>query len=163
MGNVPRPKPFLLRRPAYDGAACSGLLRQRDFDHWHELFVLRVRVSHQFSPATPQFGYSSASLTNCMLLCVSSCPYLSRRVTPVIPIISGVLFLFVVGTLFKTSFTDPGIIPRATADEAAYIEKQVCECLGLDFLINRQLLVIWESDIAFVNNLISMLMYLITN
>lgn len=53
------------------------------------------------------------------------CPYLTYRVSPVIPIISGVLFLFVIGSLFKTSFTDPGIIPRATADEAAYIEKQV--------------------------------------
>lgn len=64
----------------------------------------------------------------------SSCPYLSRRVTPVIPIISGVLFLFVIGSLFKTSFTDPGIIPRATADEAAYIEKQVCKCCDMAFL-----------------------------
>lgn len=63
----------------------------------------------------------------------SSCPYLSRRVTPVIPIISGVLFLFVIGSLFKTSFTDPGIIPRATADEAAYIEKQVCKCCAVPF------------------------------
>ncbi|XP_050432847.1 palmitoyltransferase ZDHHC18 isoform X2 [Adelges cooleyi] len=59
------------------------------------------------------------------LFFVFDCPYLSHRVTPVIPIISGVLFLFVIGSLFKTSFTDPGIIPRATADEAAYIEKQV--------------------------------------
>ncbi|VVC43517.1 Palmitoyltransferase, DHHC domain [Cinara cedri] len=60
-----------------------------------------------------------------VLFFVFDCPYLSYRVTPVIPIISGVLFLFVIGSLFKTSFTDPGIIPRATADEAAYIEKQV--------------------------------------
>lgn len=60
-------------------------------------------------------------------LIVLSCPYLSKNVTPVIPIISGILFLFVIGSLFKTSFTDPGIIPRATADEAAYIEKQVCK------------------------------------
>ncbi|CAH1711880.1 palmitoyltransferase ZDHHC18 [Aphis gossypii] len=60
-----------------------------------------------------------------VLFFVFDCPYLSRRVTPVIPVISGVLFLFVIGSLFKTSFTDPGIIPRATDDEAAYIEKQV--------------------------------------
>lgn len=27
--------------------------------------------------------------------------------------------------LFRTSFSDPGVIPRATPDEAAYIEKQI--------------------------------------
>ncbi|KAJ6633659.1 Palmitoyltransferase app, partial [Pseudolycoriella hygida] len=29
------------------------------------------------------------------------------------------------GALFRTTFTDPGIIPRASHDEAAYIEKQI--------------------------------------
>ncbi|XP_050542492.1 palmitoyltransferase ZDHHC9 [Daktulosphaira vitifoliae] len=60
-----------------------------------------------------------------VLFFVFDCPYLSYRVTPVIPIISGILFCFVIGSLFKTSFTDPGIIPRATLDEANFIEKQV--------------------------------------
>lgn len=27
--------------------------------------------------------------------------------------------------LLRTSFSDPGVIPRATTDEAAYIEKQI--------------------------------------
>lgn len=31
------------------------------------------------------------------------------------------------GALFRTTFTDPGIIPRASHDEAAYIEKQIGE------------------------------------
>lgn len=31
-------------------------------------------------------------------------------------------------SLLRTSFTDPGIIPRASHDEAAYIEKQIGEC-----------------------------------
>ena len=42
-----------------------------------------------------------------------------------IPIIGGLLFLFVMGTLLRTAFSDPGIIPRAQADEAAYIEKSL--------------------------------------
>lgn len=41
--------------------------------------------------------------------------------------IGGVLFLFVVASLLRTSFTDPGILPRATADEAADIERQIGE------------------------------------
>jgi len=33
--------------------------------------------------------------------------------------------VFVVFSLLRTSFTDPGILPRATPDEAADIEKQI--------------------------------------
>jgi len=31
----------------------------------------------------------------------------------------------VISTLFRTSFSDPGVIPRASLDEAADIEKQI--------------------------------------
>lgn len=55
----------------------------------------------------------------------SSCPYLALHVTPAIPVIGAVLFIFVMSALFRTSFSDPGVIPRATPDEAAYIEKQI--------------------------------------
>lgn len=41
--------------------------------------------------------------------------------------IGGVLFVFVIISLLRTSFTDPGILPRATPDEAADIEKQIGE------------------------------------
>lgn len=41
--------------------------------------------------------------------------------------IGAVLFLFVIISLLRTSFTDPGILPRATPDEAADIEKQIGE------------------------------------
>lgn len=36
-------------------------------------------------------------------------------------------FVSFTGALFRTTFTDPGIIPRASHDEAAYIEKQIGE------------------------------------
>ncbi|KAG5857442.1 hypothetical protein ANANG_G00019500 [Anguilla anguilla] len=39
--------------------------------------------------------------------------------------IGGVLFLFVLGTLLRTSFSDPGVLPRATPDEAADLERQI--------------------------------------
>ncbi|XP_012240408.1 palmitoyltransferase app isoform X2 [Bombus vancouverensis nearcticus] len=53
------------------------------------------------------------------------CPFLAVHITPAIPVIGGLLFIFVMSALFRTSFSDPGVIPRATLDEAAYIEKQI--------------------------------------
>ncbi|KAI3367854.1 hypothetical protein L3Q82_026686 [Scortum barcoo] len=53
------------------------------------------------------------------------CPFLALQLTPIIPVIGGVLFLFVLGTLLRTSFSDPGVLPRATPDEAADLERQI--------------------------------------
>jgi palmitoyltransferase ZDHHC9/14/18 len=53
------------------------------------------------------------------------CPYLASSLSPAIPVVDGLLFVFVMATLLRTSLTDPGIIPRATADEAASIERQI--------------------------------------
>ena len=47
--------------------------------------------------------------------------------TYAIPTVGGLLFIFVMGTLLRTAFSDPGIIPRAHAEEAAYIEKSLGE------------------------------------
>uniref|UniRef100_A0A672NBY8 Palmitoyltransferase n=1 Tax=Sinocyclocheilus grahami TaxID=75366 RepID=A0A672NBY8_SINGR len=58
-------------------------------------------------------------------LCGSSCPFLVKHLTSCIPAIGGVLFVFVIISLLQTSFTDPGILPRATPEEAADIEKQI--------------------------------------
>ena len=54
-----------------------------------------------------------------------SCPFLYKELSPAIPIIAAWLFLFVMATLLKTAFMDPGIIPRASIEEANYIEKQL--------------------------------------
>jgi len=40
-----------------------------------------------------------------------------------IPVVGGLLFIFNMGCLLRTAWSDPGIIPRAKPDEAAYIEK----------------------------------------
>ncbi|XP_061674324.1 palmitoyltransferase ZDHHC18-B-like isoform X2 [Syngnathoides biaculeatus] len=53
------------------------------------------------------------------------CPFLVQHLTSCIPAIGGVLFAFVVLTLLQTTFSDPGILPRATPDEATDIEKQI--------------------------------------
>lgn len=54
------------------------------------------------------------------------------EITPAIPVVGGLLFSFVLATLFRTSFSDPGVIPRATLDEAADIEKQIGTVLNLN-------------------------------
>uniref|UniRef100_W5NJK9 Palmitoyltransferase n=1 Tax=Lepisosteus oculatus TaxID=7918 RepID=W5NJK9_LEPOC len=53
------------------------------------------------------------------------CPFLATNITPAVPVIGGVLFFFVMGTLLRTSFSDPGVLPRATPDEAADLERQI--------------------------------------
>uniref|UniRef100_A0A673T0U7 Palmitoyltransferase n=1 Tax=Suricata suricatta TaxID=37032 RepID=A0A673T0U7_SURSU len=53
------------------------------------------------------------------------CPYLAVKITPAIPVVGGILFFFVMGTLLRTSFSDPGVLPRATPDEAADLERQI--------------------------------------
>ncbi|CAI5695179.1 probable palmitoyltransferase ZDHHC14 isoform X3 [Oreochromis niloticus] len=64
-------------------------------------------------------------LVTCGLFFTFDCPFLAQQLTPVIPVIGGVLFLFVLGTLLRTSFSDPGVLPRATQDEAADLERQI--------------------------------------
>ncbi|XP_071381574.1 palmitoyltransferase ZDHHC18a [Centroberyx affinis] len=64
-------------------------------------------------------------VVTCGLFFAFDCPFLVEHLTVFIPVIGGVLFLFVVISLLQTSFTDPGILPRATPDEAADIEKQI--------------------------------------
>ncbi|KAK6327599.1 hypothetical protein J4Q44_G00032440 [Coregonus suidteri] len=64
-------------------------------------------------------------LVTTVLFFVFDCPFLVKHLTVFIPAIGGVLFVFAVISLLHTSFTDPGILPRATPDEAADIEKQI--------------------------------------
>nr|XP_020444226.1 probable palmitoyltransferase ZDHHC14 [Monopterus albus] len=56
---------------------------------------------------------------------VLSCPFLSSNLTPAIPAVGAVLLVFVMGMLFRASFSDPGILPRAMLDEAANMERQI--------------------------------------
>ncbi|KAF5288842.1 hypothetical protein FQA39_LY03721 [Lamprigera yunnana] len=60
-----------------------------------------------------------------LLFFIFDCKYLAENVTVAIPIIGVILFLFTMSALLRTSLSDPGIIPRATPEEAAYVEKQI--------------------------------------
>ncbi|XP_077404312.1 palmitoyltransferase ZDHHC18-B-like [Vanacampus margaritifer] len=59
------------------------------------------------------------------LFFIFDCPFLAEHLSSCIPVIGGVLFVFVLVTLLQTTFSDPGILPRATKDEAIDIEKQI--------------------------------------
>lgn len=68
-----------------------------------------------------------------------SCPYLAKNVTPAIPAFGIALFIFVMSTLFRTSFSDPGVIPRASPDEAADIEKQIGQSVASFWVFSESL------------------------
>uniref|UniRef100_A0A8C9SFM3 Palmitoyltransferase n=1 Tax=Scleropages formosus TaxID=113540 RepID=A0A8C9SFM3_SCLFO len=53
------------------------------------------------------------------------CPFLMEHLSRFVPAIAAVLFLFVIISLLRTSFTDPGILPRATPEEAADVERHI--------------------------------------
>ncbi|KAF7211478.1 palmitoyltransferase ZDHHC18-B isoform X1 [Nothobranchius furzeri] len=67
-------------------------------------------------------------LVTSVLFFIFDCPFLVKHLTTCIPAIGGVLLVFVLITLLQTSFTDPGILPRAMPDEAADIERQIDNC-----------------------------------
>lgn len=51
------------------------------------------------------------------MFCVFDLPYLTQRSFFALPVIPGVLFFLAISSLFKTSFSDPGILPRANIRE----------------------------------------------
>ncbi|XP_076016964.1 palmitoyltransferase ZDHHC18a isoform X1 [Genypterus blacodes] len=64
-------------------------------------------------------------VVTCGLFFAFDCPFLVEHLTVFIPVSGAVLCGFVLFCLLRTSLTDPGILPRATPDEAADIEKQI--------------------------------------
>ncbi|CAK9303437.1 unnamed protein product [Gordionus sp. m RMFG-2023] len=62
-------------------------------------------------------------LATSILFFAFDCPYLSRHISVSIPIVASLILAFVLCTLFRTSFIDPGIIPRANKQETDYFVK----------------------------------------
>lgn len=120
MGGSPGEEPLLLRRSHHLGPAERGLPPDPGAHPAHERPLLHLRVS--------SLNYELFTFEIFLLIkpfqC-PSCPFLVQHLTSCIPAIGGVLFLFVLLTLLRTSFSDPGILPRATPDEAAQVERQI--------------------------------------
>ena len=56
---------------------------------------------------------------------IFSAKYLWERVSPAMPLIAAALLMISVAQLLKTSFSDPGVVPRATKAEMEYVEQQI--------------------------------------
>ncbi|XP_013859740.1 palmitoyltransferase ZDHHC9 [Austrofundulus limnaeus] len=61
----------------------------------------------------------------CSLFFAFECPYLAVHLSPAIPVFAIILFLFVMAFLLRTSFSDPGVLPRALPEEASFIEMEI--------------------------------------
>ncbi|XP_030595177.1 palmitoyltransferase ZDHHC9 [Archocentrus centrarchus] len=61
----------------------------------------------------------------CALFFAFECPYLAVSLSPAIPVFAVLLFLFVMAMLLRTSFSDPGVLPRALPEEATFIEMEI--------------------------------------
>uniref|UniRef100_A0A8C2GDK0 Palmitoyltransferase n=1 Tax=Cyprinus carpio TaxID=7962 RepID=A0A8C2GDK0_CYPCA len=61
----------------------------------------------------------------CSLFFAFECPYLAVHLSPAIPVFAVLLFIFVMAMLLRTSFSDPGVLPRALPEEANFIEMEI--------------------------------------
>ncbi|XP_061690998.1 palmitoyltransferase ZDHHC9 isoform X2 [Syngnathoides biaculeatus] len=61
----------------------------------------------------------------CALFFAFECPYLAVHLSAAIPVFAAALFLFVMAMLLRTSFSDPGVLPRALPEEATFIEMEI--------------------------------------
>ncbi|XP_051504977.1 palmitoyltransferase ZDHHC9 isoform X1 [Myxocyprinus asiaticus] len=61
----------------------------------------------------------------CSLFFAFECPYLAVHLSPAIPVFAVLLFFFVMAMLLRTSFSDPGVLPRALPEEANFIEMEI--------------------------------------
>ncbi|XP_034037640.1 palmitoyltransferase ZDHHC9 [Thalassophryne amazonica] len=61
----------------------------------------------------------------CALFFAFECPYLAVHLSPTVPVFAALLFIFVMAMLLRTSFSDPGVLPRALPEEATFIEMEI--------------------------------------
>lgn len=145
VGIVSWKKSLLLWWESDDGSTDRSLLYHPGINCGHKCSFLLFRVRlHSFFLFFLFFYLNSNKLSQkfTIIFIIFSCPYLAEKITPAIPVVGALLFLFVMSALLRTSFSDPGVIPRATPDEAAYTEKQIGKLLYFSFII-KWLHILW--------------------
>ncbi|XP_054995115.1 palmitoyltransferase ZDHHC18 isoform X1 [Sorex araneus] len=129
-GPGPGPPPAAAAEPRWSGSGSgSGSIGRRPQRKW-EVFPGRNRFYCGGRLMLAGHGGVFALtllliVATTILFFVFDCPFLAHHLTPAIPVIAAILFFFVMSCLLQTSFTDPGILPRATVYEAAALEKQI--------------------------------------
>ena len=66
------------------------------------------------------------------------------KLTIAVPLIGGLLFIFVMSVLIRTACTDPGILPRSEKDEVLFNERQA-------LIASRYQLHCYLNKISFLN------------
>lgn len=59
----------------------------------------------------------------CLFLCVSRCPWLTKVISPAVPLYNGLVFLFVLANFSMATFMDPGVYPRGLYCLVLYLSK----------------------------------------
>ena len=120
MARISRKKSFLLWWKNYDGKTNQRFLLHSLSSYCYCYSFLCFRVSNGFETSL-DVKSRTVNMTNCLdfdinlfipssffVFSLFSCPFLTREVSIAIPIVSSLLFVFVLSTLFRTSFSDPG-------------------------------------------------------
>lgn len=88
------------------------------------------------------------------------CRFLTPILTPAVPILAAMQFLYVVTAFLRTAFTDPGIIPRATRPEVEWTELSISK---LTSLIYVPLIVYIYKLINLNSNLVSLFLNFVSS
>ena len=85
-------------------------------------------INYKLHKSYTQIVICVAFLISSHFFIIFSCRFLVGRLSAAVPVTACLLLFFVMSTLLRTAFSDPGIIPRATPDEAADTQRVIGYC-----------------------------------
>uniref|UniRef100_A0A3B3QK96 Palmitoyltransferase n=1 Tax=Paramormyrops kingsleyae TaxID=1676925 RepID=A0A3B3QK96_9TELE len=76
-------------------------------------------VGKTFKPTTfiPVSSAATLLVGSTTLFFVFTCPWLTRTISPIVPLYNGIVFVFVLANFGMATFMDSGVFPRATEEE----------------------------------------------
>uniref|UniRef100_A0A8C2I066 Palmitoyltransferase n=1 Tax=Cyprinus carpio TaxID=7962 RepID=A0A8C2I066_CYPCA len=68
------------------------------------------------------------------LFFVFTCPWLTKAISPAVPLYNGIVFLFVLANFSMATFMDPGVFPRGMIQESRYLRAaHTAVCVTTEF------------------------------